>query len=209
MRFHGVFGVVAGFALVFGFATIVHAQPTNEEKARVRAISEQIEVLLSDLESQASEYPEVMVELRQGLINIETADETVQKLIDQLTEITDNMEEGSEFEGAIASYVEFTASLIAEAEGSNSDAQKALIPDLKETLEGLKENDRTRRQTVVDARNVIRQLEKNREDIAFFIKAGEVQQAAELIDAQVGEFARIVEQGKSLANDLAFDESTL
>ena len=77
-----------------------------------------------------------------------------------------------------------------------------LIPDLQETLTGLESDDEQRSKTVVDARNLIRTLEENKETISFFIRAGEVQKAAEMISANVGDFANIVERGKAVADGL-------
>jgi nitrogen fixation/metabolism regulation signal transduction histidine kinase len=191
--------IVAATLFIAGAAT---AQTPTENRERARAMAEDIEQLMIDLEERAAGFPDVLAALAEGRASIEKADETVSQLIDQLTAVTDAMEDGSEFDQAIDAYKDTTIDLIAEAEASGNDAIRAVLPDLRQTLDGLNADDRSRAQTVIEARNVIAELEDNREAIAFFVKAGEVQRAAELISANVDEFGTIVERGKRVANGL-------
>ena len=97
--------------------------------------------------------------------------------------------------------------MIAEADASNNQIIKDEIPNLEATLEGLDADDEQRARTVIEARNLIRTLEENREAIAFFIKADRVQRAADLIRANVVDFSEIIDGGKLLASSL-LDEAS-
>lgn len=195
--------VLLALAAVIFSAAFAFAQSETPEQQKVRVISEEIAALMTDLEQRAASYPETIQQLEQGQIKIEQANETVQGLIGRLNEITGNMEDGKEFDQAIKAYIKNTTDLIAEAQGSNNDAMKSAIPNLQKTLDNLKQDDAERAQTVVEARNLIRELERNKETLAFFVKVGEVQKAAELIRTTVGEFKDIVVRGKQLASRLA------
>ena len=180
----------------------VFAQVAETEQERVRLMAEQISTVMSSLEERAAGYPKFIQDLQAGLVSIEQADEEVAKLIQQLTDATDKMEDGGEFDASIKAYKDATTALIAQAEASNNDAIKASVPDLQKTLEGLGKSDEERTATVIEARNLIRSLEQNREAIAFFIKANQVQRASQLISDNVAEFTTIIENGKSLAAGL-------
>lgn len=194
--------VAAATAGALALATPASAQVSEEQRDRAREMGEMIEQLMTDLEARSTNFPEVLQALAEGRASIEQADETVNQLIAQLTEITDAMEDGKEFDQAIDDYRNETTKLIAEAEGSGNEAMKSIIPNLRETLAGLEADDEARARTVIDARNVIALLEDNREAIAFFIRAGEVQKAAELISANVDEFTDLVARGREVANSL-------
>ncbi|MEL6958746.1 MAG: hypothetical protein AAGL89_07335 [Pseudomonadota bacterium] len=178
------------------------AQAPSAEEARVNEIAAQLELVMTGLEERAEGYPAFIEELQAGLVTIERADEEVGELIAQLTAATDQMDDQSDFDAAIDEYRDATVALIAEAEGSNNEAIKAAIPDLEASLEELNASDDQRAETVIEARNLIRSLEQNREAIAFFIRAGQVQRATALIQQNVDEFAEIVENGKALAGSL-------
>lgn len=178
------------------------AQQPSAEKARVEEIAAQLDLVMSGLEERAEAYPAFIEELRAGLVTIEQADEEVGELIAQLIAATDQMDDQSDFDTAIDEYRSTTVDLIAEAEASNNDAIKSAIPDLEASLSELNASDERRAETVIEARNLIRSLEQNREAIAFFIRAGQVKRAAALIVANVDEFVEIVENGKALAGSL-------
>ena len=112
------------------------------------------------------------------------------------------MDDQSEADAAIDAYKAATVELIAEAEASGKDAIKSYIPDLENTLERLETSDQTRAQRVIEARNLIRTLEQNSESIAFFIRVGEVERAAGLIEQNIAEFSDLVENGKEFASGL-------
>ncbi len=183
---------------------VVAQENATDANRRAEAVerAEQIDALMTDLEARAASFPEVLDALRQGRANIEQADETVAQLIDRLTEVTDAMEDDSEFDNAIDGYREETQSLIDQAEGSDNDAIRGVIPTLRDTLRSLDSDDRSRAETVIEARNVIAALEENREAIAFFIRAGEVTRAAELISTNVVEFGDIVQRGRDVATGI-------
>lgn len=176
------------------------AQPSEED--RIRQIAERLDQVLGALEERNAAHSDFVAQLQQGLVNIEQADERVQELIDQLTQATDNMQDGSEIDTAIDDYKGVLTGLIAEAEASNNDAIKAAIPELREDLATLEAQDGTRAGTVIEARNLIRALEQDREAIAFFIRANQAQRAAALISANIDEFVQIVADGKELAASL-------
>lgn len=191
------------FASCILAAPMGQAQSTSaEERDAARLMAEEISVLMTDLEARAEGFPAVLEALAEGKANIEQADETVDELISQLNRVTDEMDDNSEFDQAIDDFKTSTTELISEAEASTNEAIRGLIPDLQETLTGLESDDEQRSKTVVDARNLIRTLEENKETISFFIRAGEVQKAAEMISANVGDFANIVERGKAVADGL-------
>ncbi|MAC80614.1 MAG: hypothetical protein CML66_21405 [Rhodobacteraceae bacterium] len=194
----------ASLGLWAGFAT---AQPTPSEKARVAEMASSIAELMTSLEQRAQDYPVFLDQLEQGLVDIEQADATVADLIDQLSTATREMEDGSDFDTAIDDYKEQTTALIAEAEASNNKIIKAEVPNLQAVLDGLQDDDEARARTVIEARNLIRTLEENREAIAFFIKADSVQQAAELIRANIVDFSEIIDAGKDVASRL-LDETS-
>lgn len=199
--------VATGLVALMMTSTAPYAQSQPEAQQNAVAIANQIKTLMEDMEVRAQGFPELLTALAEGRATIEQADQTVADLIEQLTEITTQMEDGTEFDVAIDGYVEATQGLIAEAEASNNDAMKGLIPSLKVTKESLETDDARRAALVVRSRNVIRELEKNREAIAFFIKAGAVTQAAELIRGSVNDFEGIVERGQAVAQGL-IDAST-
>ncbi|MBB95899.1 MAG: hypothetical protein CML68_15060 [Rhodobacteraceae bacterium] len=184
------------------WAGLASAQPTPSEKARVAEMAGAISELMSSLEQRAADYPAFLDQLEQGLVDIEQADAKVAELIDQLRMATEQMQDGSEFDTAIDDYKQQTTALIAEAEASNNKIIKAEVPNLQGVLEGLNSDDEARARTVIEARNLIRTLEENREAIAFFIKADSVQRAAELIRANVVDFSEIIDAGKDVASRL-------
>ncbi|MGR3467996.1 MAG: hypothetical protein ACU0CI_08955 [Shimia sp.] len=189
------------FALILTLlATPLLAQTPDQD--RVRELADEITTLMEAMEERAAEYPEVLERLRAGEAAIEEADASVEQLIQQLTDMTGAMEDGTEFDQAIDGYVEQTEALIAEATASNNAAIRELIPSLEADRERLTAEDERRAEAVIRARNVIRELETNREAIAFFIKAGEVAKAAELISANVQEFEDIVARGQLVAQGL-------
>lgn len=192
--------ILAAGVLFFGLSAV--AQVVDSEQERVRMMAEQIATVMNSLEDRAAGYPKFIEDLQAGLVTIEQADEEVAKLIQQLTDATDKMEDGGEFDASIDAYKDATTALLAQAEASNNDAIKASIPDLEGTLDNLGKSDEARTQTVIEARNLVRSLEQNREAIAFFIKANQVQRASQLISDNVVEFNTIIESGKTLASGL-------
>ncbi|WP_121633639.1 hypothetical protein [Tropicibacter alexandrii] len=191
-------------ATVLMTSPLLAQEDGSDADRRAEAVqrAEQIDALMTDLEARAASFPEVLEALRQGRANIEQADETVAQLIARLTEVTDAMEDDSEFDNAIDGYREETQSLIDQAEASDNDAIRGVIPTLRDTLRSLDSDDRSRAETVIEARNVIAALEENREAIAFFIRAGEVTRAAELISTNVAEFGDIVARGRAVATGI-------
>lgn len=198
--------LLATLMLAF-WATLAAAQPTPSEKERVAEMAGAITELMASLEQRAADYPEFLDQLEQGLVDIEQADAKVAELIDNLRLATEQMEDGSDFDTAIDNYQAQTTALIAEAEASNNRIIKAEIPNLTAVLDGLKADDQARARTVIEARNLIRTLEENREAIAFFIKADSVQRAAELIRGNVVDFSEIIDAGKTVASRL-LDETS-
>jgi hypothetical protein len=192
--------ILAAGVLFYGLSAV--AQVVDSEQERVRMMAEQIATVMNSLEDRAAGYPKFIEDLQAGLVTIEQADEEVAKLIQQLTDATDKMEDGGEFDASIDAYKDATTALLAQAEASNNDAIKASIPDLEGTLDNLGKSDEARTQTVIEARNLVRSLEQNREAIAFFIKANQVQRASQLISDNVVEFNTIIESGKTLASGL-------
>lgn len=192
--------IAAGLVSLIAFTA--HAQNVSEEEARVNSMAEQLQILMSGLEERAEGYPAFIEDLKNGLVTIEQADEQVGALIAQLTEATNQMDDQSEADAAIDAYKAATVELIAEAEASGNDAIKSYIPDLENTLGRLETSDQTRAQRVIEARNLIRTLEQNSEAIAFFIRAGEVERAAGLIEQNIAEFSDLVENGKEFASGL-------
>lgn len=189
-------------AVFSGIAVPAIAQQSSAEEARVKTLAAQLELVMSGLEERAEAYPAFVQELQAGLVTIERADEEVGELIAQLIAATDQMDDKSDFDTAIDEYRSATVDLIAEAEASNNDDYKSIIPDLEAILEELNASDERRAETVIEARNLIRSLEQNREAIEFFIRAGQVQRAAALIEANVDEFVEIVENGKALTGSI-------
>ncbi|WP_428925335.1 hypothetical protein [Marinibacterium sp. SX1] len=183
------------------------AQPSPSEKARVAEMAGAIAELMSSLEQRAADYPAFLDQLDQGLVDIEQADAKVAELIEQLQMATRQMEDGSDFDTAIDDYKQQTTALIAEAEASNNQIIKAEVPNLQAVLDGLDSDDEARARTVIEARNLIRTLEENREAIAFFIKADNVQRAADLIRANVVDFSEVIDAGKTVASRL-LDETS-
>jgi DNA repair exonuclease SbcCD ATPase subunit len=184
-----------------GLVCAQDASPSTERDNAVLIASE-VESLMTDLEARAQEFPEVLRQLAEGTARAEDAENAVAALIERLTEVTDTMEDGSRFDNAIDKYKMATTDLIAEAEASPNDLIKEMVPSLRETLSQLEQDDQDRNQTVVEARNVIDQLKKNKEAIVFFIKAGEVQRGAALIEQNVAEFDSIVSRARGVANSL-------
>jgi ABC-type transporter Mla subunit MlaD len=190
----GVFGLILG-------AAPVDAQ-SQAEKEQVARLAGEVEQLMTDMQTRSEGFPDVLARLQAGEATIAEADETVAQLISQLTEITNSMDDDTEFAGSIDAFVASTVDLIAEAEASNNEAMKGLIPTLETTKEQLEADDARRNEAVVMARNVIRDLERNREAIAFFIKAGAVIEAANLISSSIDDFEVIVERGHAVASGL-------
>lgn len=197
-KFVQALGLTAALAL----AGAASAQGTNEERERAAEMGREIEELMIALEERSAEFPQVLDALAEGKATIEQADETVSQLIEQLQSVTDTMEDDSEFDKAIDSYKVSTTELIAKAEASDNEAIRGVLPRLRQILKNLNRDDQERAQTVIEARNVIAQLEENREAIAFFIRAGAVQEAANLISENIADFGEIVDRGKVVASGL-------
>ena len=171
-------------------------------QVEVEQMAGQLKALMEQLSTRTEEFPPFIAELEQGLVNIEQAQERVAGLIANLEEAIKQMEDDSAFDQAIDAYKVQTLALIAEAEASNNDAIKLAIAGLQETLDGLEADDRKRSATVVEARNLLRTLEQNDEALVFFMKADQVQLAAQSIRANLDEFASILENGKVLAESI-------
>lgn len=184
-----------------GMALAQNAAP-NAARDNAVLIASEVDSLMTDLEERAKEFPQVLEDLAEGRARAEDAENAVTSLIERLTEVTDTMEDNSEFDNAIDDYKEATTALIAEAEASPNDLIKEMVPSLRETLQQLEQDDQERNQTVVEARNVIAQLRENQEAIVFFIKAGEIQRGATLIQENVAEFDSIVSRARGVANSL-------
>lgn len=189
--------LIAAFIVVS--ASVAVAQ-TNDD--RVRQMAEKLDALMSELASRNAEQPAFLKELEEGLATIEQADERVAEMIEELKKASQSMEDNSEIDNLIDEYKSQTGKLIAEAEASNNAAIKSAIPELQATLASLETSDEKRSATVVDARNVIRALEQDKEAIAFFIRANQTSKAAELISANVEQFGQIVANGKEIAASL-------
>ena len=179
------------------------APEVGSERDRVSTLAAQIATVMQGLEDRAeTTYPQFITDLQDGVATIEQADEQVAELISQLQIATDQMDDNSEFDTAIDDYKAATVALIAQAEASPLEVVKSAIPDLEVALSELEASDQRRAETVVEARNLIRVLEQNREAIAFFIKANQVQRATDVIQSNLDEFEQIVDDGKNLASDL-------
>jgi len=192
----------AAFCALVAFAVLPGTGYAQSAEDEVENMANQIKVLMEQLQTRTEEFPPFLRELEQGLVDIEEAQERVQGLITNLKEATTQMEDNSAFDMAIDKYKDETIALIAEAEASNNNAIKQAIPGLQATLDSLEADDLKRNATVVDARNLIRTLEENDEALVFFIKANQVQLAAQSIRENVAEFETIVENGKVLAESL-------
>ena len=193
---------VAATAAFLATPGLLHAQDPASPRDNAVMIATEVESLMTDLEARAANFPEVLAALSEGRGRIEDAEETVAALIERLTEVTDTMEDGSDFDNAIDDYKEATVDLISRGEASENETIRAMVPDLRATLEQLEQDDQNRQQTVVEARNVIQQLRDNQEAITFFIEAGEVQRGAALIQENITEFDTIVDRARGVANSL-------
>ncbi len=191
-------------AAFLGAPGLSHAQeaPPNAARDTAVLVASEVEGLMIDLEARAQEFPAVLEELAAGRARVEDAENAVASLIERLEEVTDTMEDGSDFDNAIDEYKDATVGLIAEAEASSNDIIREMVPSLKATLDQLEQDDQERNQTVVEARNVIAQLRESQAAIVFFIRAGEVQRGAALIQENVAEFDSIVSRARGVANSL-------
>lgn len=192
---------VATFFAVMTSADDLLAQD-GEAKSNVEAMAGQIQELMDQLSQRNEEFPPFIKELEDGLVTIEQAQEKVDILINDLREATDKLQDGSDFDKAIDAYKEETVALIAQAEASNNEAIKGAIPELTVILQSLEDDDKKRSATVVEARNLLRTLERNDEALVFFIKAKQVKLAAKAISENVADFEAIVENGKVIAQSL-------
>ena len=183
-----------------GFAVAQTVELTPQE--RVAEAATQIEILIGTLRERSAAYPEFITDLQEGLLTIEQADERVQELIALLTEATDRMQDTSDIATAIDDYSDATQQLISEAEASTNETIRATVPALTATLENLQNTDRDRAEMVIEARNLIRELEADQEALAFLIRANQVQQAADLIADNVAEFAGLLDTGQALTETL-------
>jgi len=175
-------------------------EPTRQEKAR--EVAQRVDLLMQTMQTQAEGYPDTLERLRLGQETIQKADETVSEMIDRLKTMADEMEDESEFAVSIDAFENEAQQLIAEAEASNNAKIKELLPTLTEDRDSLRDSDQRRSRTVVEARNLIRDLEDNRSTIAFYIKANALSEAADLIAASVTDFEGIVAEGRQLADEL-------
>lgn len=196
------FGFALAVATLYFVPGTTFAQDGHSSRENAVMIAKEVESLMTDLEARAADFPEVLAALADGQARIEDAEATVASLIERLTEVTDTMQDGSEFDNAIDDYKAATVDLIARGEASENDAIRSMVPSLRTTLEQLEKDDQNRNQTVVEARNVIQQLRDNQEAIAFFIEAGEVQRGAALIAENVAQFDNIVDRARGVANSL-------
>lgn len=191
-----------GLAATLLMTTPTFSQVSSNDRDTARTVATEVAALMADLEARAEGFPDVLEQLRQGQIAIEQADETVAQLIQQLTEATNAMQDGSAFDNSIDGFKETVTGLISESEASPNEAIRSASAGLRTSLIRLEADDESRRRTVVEARNVIAELEENRTAIAFFIRAGQVQQAAALIGESVAEYADIVARGQAVADSL-------
>ncbi len=189
-------------AVMLGVGTANYVDAGTAEADKVKKMSAEISLLMTDMQERSKKYPDVMQKLLKGQASLEQADETVSTLIKELTEIADKMADGSDFDNAIDEYVGSTISLIGDAQSSNNEQIKALLPSLNSTKETLEGSDARRAEAVILARTAVRELEKNREAIVFFIKAGAVTEAAQIISENIDEFENIVARAQAVAEGL-------
>lgn len=195
-------GTAAFLALSASTTALVAQDTAATADEQIATAAATIQDLVTQLTARAEGYPDFVAELQEGLVTIEQADEQVRELIASLTEATTQLEDGSDVDNAIDDYLAVTRDLIAEADGSTNEAIRGAIPGLEATAEDLIASDRSRGELVIEARNLIRTLEQDQEALAFFIRANQVQQAAEMIAGNIEEFGRLVENGNTLASSL-------
>lgn len=187
---------------LFGLlSNIAQAQSANDQ-ARISEMAEKIKLVMGQLEERSAKYPKFIEDLQDGLVTIEQADSQVAALLEQLRVVTEQMDDQSEFDKTIDDYKSVIEKLIGEAEASNIDAIRATVDSLQRTLAKVNEADSKRGETVIEARNLIRALEVSRDALSFFVRAGQVQRASELLAQNVLEFSDIVANGKELAGGL-------
>ncbi|KAA5598227.1 hypothetical protein [Blastochloris sulfoviridis] len=176
--------------------------PGRSGDSKIAEISKQVDELLAAMEAQSKQFPAVLAAIKAKRENIEKADETVTAMIERLKQVTESMDDKSTFRAEMASIEQAISSLIDEARASNDDVIKATLPNLERKLGELRAAEALRGSTIIEARNVIRELEDNKTRLKFLIRAGEVVRAIDMIVANVGEFAKIVEKGKMVTRGL-------
>ena len=178
------------------------AQVEGAPEDEIAAAAATIETLVVQLQTRREGYSEFIEELQEGLVTFEQADERVAELIASLRDATAQLEDESEVDRAIDNYLTTTEALIAEADGSDIQIIRDTIPTLRDTAADLRASDQSRAAMVIEARNLIRTLERDQAAIAFLIRANQLQQAAALISANLSEFGEILTAGTSLSTSL-------
>lgn len=201
IRFSGNLLLAAMIGACVLLAAPVAAQAQNED-SRIVEITKQIDELLSEMQAQSEQFPGVLEAIRAEREKIEKADETIVAMIDRLKQITKRMDDDSEFRSEMEAVEKEITALIAEGEASNDDVVKQLLPNLRGKLGELQKAESLRSSTIIEAHNVVRELEDNRKRLSYFIRAGAVTRAVDHITVNVGQFAAIVRKGKQVTRSL-------
>ena len=168
-------------------------QSIREGSERLNQLNEKINTLLTKINERSQSYPEIINRLKQHVDNIEMAGEQVNKLLKDLREITNNMDVNSDYHKEIKRLAGAINTIIAKLKVKDDKNMTSYLNKMKSRLEKLKDLDRRRKQTVIQARNVIRSLEDKQETLELIIQIGDIDAAIAILEDSQENFEDIVQ----------------
>ncbi len=189
------FAIVLAVVL-FGVCPSVVAQPQTQ---RLEEINLAIETLTRQLTEKASNYPDVIVAIRERRESIARADEEVQQLIEDLNDITAKMDVQSDYRNELKALEEQVGDLVAQLEVRDDAELDDLLAALKDRYSKIQDIDQRRAEAVIEARAVVRDLERNKERLVLVKQIGDIDAAIKILEGSVGEFEKIVTKASEVA----------
>ncbi|MGF1528130.1 MAG: hypothetical protein ACFCBW_15235 [Candidatus Competibacterales bacterium] len=189
------FAIVLAVVL-FRVCPSVVAQPQTQ---RLEEINLAIETLTRQLTEKASNYPDVIVAIRERRESIARADEEVQQLIEDLNDITAKMDVQSDYRNELKALEEQVGDLVAQLEVRDDAELDDLLAALKDRYSKIQDIDQRRAEAVIEARAVVRDLERNKERLVLVKQIGDIDAAIKILEGSVGEFEKIVTKASEVA----------
>ena len=186
------------------------AQTSNSDLSteRLRALNVEIRQLGEAMAERAASYPDIIEDIRAKRVEIDRAEQDVQKMIDDLTALTNSMDVDSDFREEIKGLDGQIAQLIEDVKATNDEALADLLQGLEDRYALLQDIDRRRAEAIIEARAAIRDLENNRERLVLIRRIGAIDAAIAIMEASVSDFEDIVSKARSVADDVVVVVST-
>ncbi len=199
---------LAGIILILIVLVATNAETQQPSTDRLKDLNTKIGVLLTQMDERAKNYPQIIDELRQRRAGIEKAGEEVQKMLNDLKQMTDQMDVNSDYHSELNAFENHTSDMIATVEARDDPKLETIVKSLDEALKKLQSIDRRRAAAVIQAHNIIRALEDQQEILVLIRQVGHIEAAVEIFESSLGEYENIVSTAQGIQADMTAAIST-